>query len=700
MSFGYASPRQTVSKTLDTPAPAYVRPSEWIELAAVGPTDQKFSGLYAVYPNNEDNYVALTATVSSGNYTIDWGDGTVENIASGTQANHQYTYTSLSNLTSYGYKQAIITVTPQTANLTGVNIRARPNYSSAVGAAVQWPAKWLDIEVGSPNLTSLVIGQNSTTIGLPLLQRVRWASKATSYTTQGDFFYWCVALQSVIFDANMSNWTGMSAMFYNCQALVYAPYFDTSAVTDMSNCFGNCYNLINIPNYKTPALTTLSGTFTNCYRLISVGFTSTANVTTFNGAFQNCYDLTNIPTLDFTKVTIAQSAFANVRNLNSINIINAGNCNNYIAFANGITNLSSVNISGTIVVGNINYSQAFSGCINLSQISLPNTANVTNLSIAFNNCSSLTSMPVTYTPNVTTFSQAFANCINLKAVSNINTSNATNMLSMFQNLILISDAPNVDTTKVTTVNNMYSGCLNLRSLPAYNLANVASLGGQILGTGGTGLGTSAPITTSNVTGIKFSISYNQTNMNAASLTTMMNNLGSNGAGQTLNITGNPGVDTVVAKTATWSNVSNVMTMANTVGIAVGTQITGANINANIAYTLSTNKLNTAAYLDNGIQVAALTGQPGWPANTIYYTSNRAGSGPYTYDLSLVNGGTPNTIGSSGSGNFQVNLLVTAVNTNANVILNAFPSGNGTATTANTRALNTTIATLKGWTVTG
>ena len=700
MSFGYASPRQTVSKTLDTPAPAYVRPSEWIELAAVGPTDQKFSGLYAVYPNNEDNYVALTGTVSSGNYTVDWGDGTVENIASGTQANHQYTYTSLSNLTSYGYKQAIITVTPQTANLTGISIAKRPNYSGAVGAAVQWPAKWLDIEVGSPNLTSLVIGQNSTFIGLPLLQRVRWASKASSYTTQGDFFYWCVALQSVIFDANMSNWTNMNAMFYNCQALVYAPYFDTSAVTDMGNCFANCYNLINVPNYKTSALITLNGAFLNCYRLRSVGFTSTANVTTFNSTFQNCYDLTNIPTLDFTKVTIAQSAFANIRNLNSINIINAGNCNNYIAFANGITNLSSVNISGTIVVGNINYSQAFSGCINLSQISLPNTANVTNLSATFNNCSSLTSMPVTYTPNVTTFNQAFANCINLKAVSNVNTSNATNMASMFQNLILISDAPNLDTSKVTTVQSMYSGCLNLRGLPAYNLANIASGGGQILGGGGTALGTSAPITTSNVTGVKFSIAYNQTNMNAASLTTMMNNLGSNGAGQTLNITGNPGVDTVVAKTATWSNVSNVMTMANTVGIAVGTQITGGFINGNIAYTLSAQKLNTAAYLDNGIQVASLTGQPGMPANTIYYTSNRAGSGPYTYDLSLVNGGTPNNIGSAGSGNFQVNLLVTAVNTNANVILNAFPSGGGTATTANTRALNTTIATLKGWTVTG
>jgi hypothetical protein len=72
MSFGYAVPRQTTSKLLVTPPP-YVRPSEWVALTPVGATEQKFTGVYAVYPNNEDNYVALTATVSTGNYTIDWG---------------------------------------------------------------------------------------------------------------------------------------------------------------------------------------------------------------------------------------------------------------------------------------------------------------------------------------------------------------------------------------------------------------------------------------------------------------------------------------------------------------------------------------------------------------------------------------------------------------------------------------------------
>jgi len=366
MSFGYATPRQTTAKIWQTD-PAYVRPSEWIALTPVGSTEQKFTGIYAVYPNNEDNYVALIANVSSGNYTIDWGDGTTENIASGTQANHQYTYASVSNLTSYGYKQVTIIVTAQTTNLTQVNIRARPNYSG-VGTGVQWPAKWLDIEVGSPNLTSLVIGANNATIGLPLLQRIRWASKSATYTSMLDFFYWCVALQNIIFDCNMSNVTSINAMFYNCQALQYGPNIDTTSVTDMSNMFGNCYNLISVPTYKTPALTSLSSAFANCYKLISVGFTSTANVTSMSSTFLNCYELRSIQTLDFQKNIAATSTFQNARNLVSLNIINAGNCNNYTSLVNSATALVNLNISGSVVVGNINMSSICNGCVNLTDI--------------------------------------------------------------------------------------------------------------------------------------------------------------------------------------------------------------------------------------------------------------------------------------------------------------------------------------------
>ena len=702
MSFGYATPRQTSSKILDTSLP-YVRPSEWIALTPVGATEQKFSGLYAVYPNNEENYVALTAVVSTGTYTVDWGDGTVENIASNTQANHQYTYASVGNSTSYGYKQVIITVTPTTANLTSINLRFRPNYS-AVSTTSTWVTKWLDIEVGSPNLTGLTIGANNGTISLPLLQRVRWVSKSTSYVSQVDFFYWCTALQSVIFDCDMSNFTTMAAMFFNCQSLKYAPYFDTSSVATMTNAFQNCYNLISVPFYKTSiSLTSLNSTFAGCTRLTYIGgFSNTTWVSDMTQTFNGCVALQSIPPLNLPRAQNLNSTFINAKNLTSISISNINNVTTFTSTFSGATKLTTVNLTGNFVVANVTMVGTFNGCNNLATLNFPNTANVSNLQQTFLGCTSLTSMPITYTPNNTSLNQTYSGCYNIQTIANMNTSNCTNFTQAFSSCTLPTDAPNFDTSKATAVTSMFQSCLNLRSLPAYNLSNVTSGQGLILGTSGAGVGASTPLVFSNVTGIKYTINYQQCQMNASSLTTMMTNLGSVGAAsQTLTITGNPGADTVVAKTASWGNASNVMTMANTVGMAIGTQISNtANVNLGFSATLTSNKVSVASYIDTNTIVAfSSVTTSNATANTLYYTSNRAGAGPYTYDISTTQGGTPITF-TNGTANMSVNILVTQVNTNANVVLSAYPAGNGTSLSINTRALNTNLATYKGWTVTG
>ena len=311
-------------------------------------------------------------------------------------------------------------------------------------------------------------------------------------------------------------------------------------------------------------------------------------------------------------------------------------------------------------------------------------------------------MPITYTPNVVNMNSTYLNCFLIPSVPNLNTSNCTNFNSTFQNMSLITDLPNLDISKATTVLNMYNSCLNIRSLPAYNLANVTSGQALILGNPGASPGTSSPILTSNVTGTKYSISYTSCQMNNSSLTTMMNNLGSVGAAaQTLNITSNPGADTALSKTASWGNASNVMTMANTVGVIVGAQVSNtANVNLGYAATLTSNKVSVSSIIDSNTVIAfATVTTSNASANTLYYTSNRAGAGPYTYDISTTQGGTPNTF-TNGTANMSVNLLVTAVNTNANVVLNAYPAGNGTSLAVSTRTLNTNLASFKGWTITG
>ena len=90
------------------------RPADWLPMPTnITATDQIFVGLHAVIENS-DNYCAFLFTTSAGQYRVDWGDGNVTLHNSGTIAQYQYNYASVSNstLSSRGYKQVMIKVTP------------------------------------------------------------------------------------------------------------------------------------------------------------------------------------------------------------------------------------------------------------------------------------------------------------------------------------------------------------------------------------------------------------------------------------------------------------------------------------------------------------------------------------------------------------------------------------------------------------
>jgi hypothetical protein len=153
----------------------WVRPADWLTLPTVGDTEQKFVGLMAI-TNDDSNFAALLAR---GAYTVDWGDGTIEDIADNVQAEHLYDYSAISNatLSSRGYKQVIITVTPQGAgNLTLININRKHSQTGLQA----YETGWLDIEVGSPNFgtgASIGIG-GAETVRRRWLERVRVANVA------------------------------------------------------------------------------------------------------------------------------------------------------------------------------------------------------------------------------------------------------------------------------------------------------------------------------------------------------------------------------------------------------------------------------------------------------------------------------------------------------------------------------------------
>ena len=245
------------------PSTGYVRPADWPALPTISEGEQKFAGLYAVF-DSDSNFIALSAT---GAYTVDWGDGsTPENIASGVQANHIYDYSTVtSDATSRGYKTVIVTVVPQSGDLTGLNL-AKKHTQTGVS---NYSTGWLDVAIsGNFTATGLVISAPSTVVN-GLLEVVSMLNGTEAVTTMTNMFNSCYLLQSVpLF--NTAAVTTMTNMFYSCYSLQSVPLFNTAAVTTMSYMFYNCYSLQSVPLFNTAAVTTMASMFYNCFSLQSV----------------------------------------------------------------------------------------------------------------------------------------------------------------------------------------------------------------------------------------------------------------------------------------------------------------------------------------------------------------------------------------------------------------------------------------------
>ena len=200
-----------------TPSPAeWVRPADWLAMPTIAPTEEKLVGLHCVWPT-DGNFCAFTI---SGAFTVDWGDGVVENFASGATAYHEYDYDDVDlagTESTRGYKQVLVTITPQSGkNLTSVNFHVKHNQAGLLSG---YSSGWLDIMFSAPSCTNLIIG--GTTSRHSMFERFTGLS--------------CGLL------------TSMSYMFNNCYSLASLDLssFDTSAVTSIS-MFSSCYSLASL----------------------------------------------------------------------------------------------------------------------------------------------------------------------------------------------------------------------------------------------------------------------------------------------------------------------------------------------------------------------------------------------------------------------------------------------------------------------
>jgi hypothetical protein len=200
-------------------------------------SEQKIVGLHAVLPGN--NWVAFTL---SGAYTVDWGDGNTENFAAGATAYRNLAWSSYdtSTLTTRGYRQAIITITPQSGhNITSWNFLVKHNQP---GLANGYSTGWLDMRLCTPHVTSRTYSGSAGQVWHRMIEK--WQQIDTSAVTSTyQMFYGCWSLQSVTLDTSAV--TSTSEMFASCWSL-QSVTLDTSAVTDTSWMFYNCSSLQSV----------------------------------------------------------------------------------------------------------------------------------------------------------------------------------------------------------------------------------------------------------------------------------------------------------------------------------------------------------------------------------------------------------------------------------------------------------------------
>lgn len=400
--------KSVISGGSTTPtATPYVRPADW--LAMPTPGAQEVIGLMAVYDDGS-NYVAVQCNAA---YTVDWGDGTVTNYSSGANASYQHTFASLPSgtLTSKGFRQALVRITPQGgSNLTAVNFNVQ---NTTLGK--YFSVGWLDFDIRIPNGTISWSGGSNQT---------RYARLEKIYIRElgvqqgSSLFNNLIGLRSVYIEpTEMTGRTSFNNMFQGCSVLEEAPYFDTSSGNSFFSMFSGCSNLKVVPSYNLASSTNVSLMFDAC-TLLTQTPAFTLNATASN-MFSGATFLTTVGALTTTNVTDASSMFF--------------------------------------------------GCNALETVPLFDTSKVTNFTSMFQNCRSLLTIPLFNTILGQNFTTMFANCYSLREIPLLNTIAATNMSNMFINDTYFIYLPALNTSNVTTLNGTFNGCFSLRELPALNL---------------------------------------------------------------------------------------------------------------------------------------------------------------------------------------------------------------------------------------
>ena len=283
----------------------------------------------------------------------------------------------------------------------------------------------------------------------------------------------CTKLRSITLPSNMDSCTSISGAFSNCYTLGYIDLPALPACTNYSSAFTSCFALtsFNLKSFTSTAQTiNLSTMFGACASLVNVNFPSTAVAgTVLNAAslFAGCGSLL---TFTFPEVDISglNLTFNNCFNLQSVSLPTS--CPSLTTMAttfNGCNSLPQITFPTGVTSGTIALNNTFVNCYSLSSVTIPNSYNINTLASTFTNCFNLVTcnLPNNSQNSITSFQGTFQYCtalLNLTLPTSM--TGVTTITNTFNNCSSLEYVALPATmNSCTTMSGTFSGCNNLIS---------------------------------------------------------------------------------------------------------------------------------------------------------------------------------------------------------------------------------------------
>jgi len=172
----------------------------------------------------------------------------------------------------------------------------------------------------------------------------------------------------------------------------------------------------------------------------------------------------------------ADSNGAEAKYLESIEIYNiSSSTTSFQGMCNGCTNLRNFVMDPSLSSNVTNFSSTFSDCYNLDRAPYLDTSSATNISFMFNECFKLKKLPLYDFSSVTNATAAFQTCSSLEEIPQFDFSSCTLMNSAFASCYSLREVPYLNTGSVLSFSSTFTSCYSLEKVADFDMTSVTSV---------------------------------------------------------------------------------------------------------------------------------------------------------------------------------------------------------------------------------